>query len=300
MQSVAAMGRDIKLAHSVFALPFALLAAFLAAGGVPRAGELGLIVGCMFFARSFAMLANRYVDRRIDAANPRTAGRALPAGAVSVEAVRLAMLFCVLATVVGAAGFGVAYGNWWPLIVSPVVLIWLGGYGLAKRYTAGAHFVLGGALALSPIAAALAVEPGYLGEPSVWLLAGFVLLWVGGFDVIYALQDAAVDREQGLRSIPAWLGERGALLAAKGCHLGALGLLVGVHRVTPGLRETGLVPGTGMSLFLLAVVLVGVLLMAEHRAASRGRFRMAFFTVNGVIGLVVGGLGIADIVVAGG
>jgi len=299
-QNVAAMGRDIKLSHSVFALPFALLAAFLAAGGVPRAGQLALIVACMFFARSFAMLSNRYVDRRIDAANPRTADRALPRGAVRPTTVRLAMGFCALATAIGAAGFGVAYGNWWPLLASPFVLAWLGGYGLAKRYTAAAHFILGGALALSPIAAALAISPGYLAAPTVWLLAGFVLLWVAGFDVIYAMQDLEVDREQGLASIPARLGERGALVAAKVCHLGALGLLVAVYRVTPMLRGTGVLPGEQTSLFLAAVVIVGLLLMAEHRAASRGRFTMAFFTVNGVIGLLVGALGIADVVIAAG
>ena len=297
-QNVAVLGRDIKLAHSVFALPFALLGAFLAAGGVPRVGALALIVACMFFARSFAMLSNRYLDREIDAENPRTAGRALPRGAISPTTVRLAMLFCALATAIGAAGFGAAYGNWWPLIVSPIVLAWLGGYGLAKRYTAAAHFILGGALALSPIAAALAIAPAYLAEPTAWLLAGFVLLWVAGFDMIYALQDIEVDRAQGLRSIPARLGERGALLAAKGCHLTALGLLVAVYRTTPMLRATGVLPGERTSLFLAAVVIVGLLLMAEHRAAGRGQFTMAFFTVNGVIGLLVGAMGIADVVIA--
>jgi len=298
-RALGVLGRDIKLSHSVFAMPFALLGAFLAAGGAPRWGELGLIVACMFFARTFAMLANRYVDRALDAVNPRTAGRALPRGAVGAGTVRAAMALSGAGLAGGAAGFGLAYGNWWPVAGTPVVLAWLGGYGLAKRYTSGAHFVLGGALALSPLAAAAAVEPAYLGEGSAWLLAGFVLLWVAGFDVIYAIQDIDVDRAQGLRSIPARLGERGALLAAKGCHFGALGLLVAVYRTTPPLGAGTVGLGEGTSWFLLALVVVGLLLMAEHNAASRGRFTMAFFTLNGVIGVVVGAAGIADVMLAG-
>ena len=282
------MGGDIKLAHSVFALPFALLGAVLAAGGWPSGVQLGLIVWCMFFARAYAMLANRYVDRGIDGSNPRTAGRALPAGRVSAGAVRWALAGCGVAVVLGAGGFGVAGGNWWPLAASPIVLAWLGVYGLFKRFTVLAHFFLGGALALSPLAAGLAIEPGYLGGPTLWLLAGFVLLWVAGFDIVYALQDEGFDRAHGLRSLPAKLGREEALRAAKGAHLLALLLLVMAYRLTPALQGGGL--------FVTGVTLVGVLLMVEHWAAGRGRFTMAFFTVNGVISLVLGALGIAEVV----
>lgn len=286
----AELGRDIKLSHSLFALPFALLGMFLAAGGWPTIVQMVLIVWCMFFARTYAMLANRYVDRKIDADNPRTASRALPAGRVSANAVRWAMIGCGLALAAGACGFGVVDGNWWPAVASPVVLIWLGVYGLFKRFSSLAHFFLGGALALSPLAAGLAIAPSYLTEPTLWLLAGFVLMWVAGFDIIYALQDIDFDREAGLHSIPAKLGRTESLAAAKGAHLLGLLLLVLVYRLTPSLNGEGL--------FLIGIVIVGVLLMIEHRAASAGKFNMAFFTLNGLIALLLGGLGIAEILIS--
>lgn len=279
------MARDIKLAHSVFALPLALLAAFLAAEGGPGWGKLALVIACMVFARTFAMLANRYLDREIDAANPRTAGRALPAGRVRPGEVLAAMGLSGAGLIGAAALFGPLYGNWWPVILSPVVLGWLGAYGLAKRYTAACHFILGAALAMSPPAAALAIRPAAVADPAVWGLAGFVLLWVAGFDVIYALQDLAVDREQGLRSIPAWLGRRGALAAARAVHLGALVMLI-------------LAAWAGSALgaaFGAGVAVVGGMLILEHWAAAAGRFSMAFFTLNGVISLLLGVLGIADV-----
>lgn len=283
---VRAMAADVKLSHSVFALPFALLASFVAAGGLPGWGLLGLIVVCMFFARTFAMLANRYVDRRIDAANPRTAARALPSGRVTAGQVLAAAGGSAAALVAGAAMFGVFYGNWWPLIVSPIVLGWLWAYGLFKRFTWLCHFFLGGALALSPLAAGLAIEPTSLAEPTLWWLAGFVLLWVAGFDVVYAVEDEQVDRRDGIYSVPAKLGRQGALVVAKAVHVGALAMLLMVGRSEPALG----------GLFFLGIVAVAVLMIVEHRAASAGRFQMAFFTVNGVISLMLGGLGIVDII----
>jgi 4-hydroxybenzoate polyprenyltransferase len=283
----------------VFALPFALLAVFLAAGydgfRTPTVGEVVLIVVCMFFARTYAMLANRYLDRQVDAANPRTEGRAIPSQRVSAGTVRIAAGLAALGLILGAAGFGIAYGNWWPAAASPLVLAWLGAYPLAKRVTFAAHFMLGGALALSPLAAGLAVHPPVLAEPGLWLLAGFVLLWVGGFDIIYAVADIDVDRELGLHSIPAKLGQRGALIAAKLAHLVALGLLVGVYRLEPFLHTYTLVPDRSFSLFLVATVIVALVLMAEHRAADRRQFSMAFFTFNGLVAMTVGALGITDV-----
>lgn len=285
LEKLTVLGRDIKLSHSVFALPFALLATFWAAGGWPHWGQLLLIVACMFFARTYAMLANRYFDRDIDADNPRTAGRALPAGRVSPRTVFVAMAACALLLAAGAAGFGLWFENWWPLVFAPLVIAWLGAYGLMKRYTLLCHFFLGAALAMSPLAAGLAIAPGKIGEPMLWLLAGFVLLWVSGFDVIYALQDVDVDRAAGLRSIPAKLGRRGALWVAKAAHLVGLALLVAIYRLDPVMQQY----------FLIGLLIVAFLIVAEHRAADRGRFTMAFFTLNGFIALLLGGLGIADV-----
>ena len=286
LDKLIAMGRDIKLSHSVFALPFALLATFVAARGVPHWGQLILIVVCMFFARTFAMLANRWLDRDIDADNPRTAGRALPAGHVSSDSVRLTMVGCAVALVLGAAAFGLAYQNWWPVVFSPLVIVWLYAYGLMKRYTAWCHFFLGAALAMSPLAAGLAIEPSSLSQPVLWLLAGFVMLWVGGFDIIYALQDLDYDRETGLHSVPAKLGKHGALWASRIAHLVGLALLVVIHRTDTQLNGF---------YFQLAILTVAFLIVVEHRAAALDRFNMAFFTLNGFIALGLSGLGIADV-----
>lgn len=280
------MARDIKLSHSVFALPFALLAAFWAAAPArPTLFQFALVVWCMFFARTFAMLSNRYFDRRIDATNPRTAGRALPAGKLRPGDVMAGMLLSAAGLAIGAAGFGFFGGNWWPVVVSPLVLAWIGGYGLAKRFTWMCHFILGTALAISPLAAGLAMRPESLSQPTLWHLAGFVLLWVGGFDVIYALQDLDVDRRHGLYSIPAALGRANALIVAKLAHIGAILLLIAADRSTPLLDRW----------FWYGCVAVAGLLAVEHHAASRGRFNMAFFTLNGVISLLLGAAGIVDI-----
>lgn len=286
-QKLAAAGRDIKLSHSIFAMPFALLAMFLAARGFAGWGKLGLIVVCMFFARTFAMLANRYLDRNIDAGNARTAGRALPAGRLAAADVRLMMLATGAGLAGGAAMFGVLYENWWPLMLSPAVLAWLAAYGLMKRFTSLCHFFLGAALAISPVAAGLAIDQQSLQYPTLWWLAGFVLFWVGGFDIIYALQDVEVDRRDGLHSIPARVGREGSLIIAKLAHLAALSCLIMVQR-------SGVELGLGR-IFFGGVVVVGVVLILEHQAAGRGRFSMAFFTANGVISCVLGAVGILDV-----
>lgn len=285
MRTLAAIGADIKLSHSVFAMPFALLATFIAADGWPGWAPLALIVVCMFFARTFAMLANRYVDRAIDADNPRTAGRALPVGRLTPRAVVTALAACGLTFVVCTIGFGLLDGNWYPVMLSPLVLGWLYAYGLFKRFTALCHVFLGSALAISPLAAALAIEPTALGQPTLWLIAGFVMLWVAGFDVIYALQDLAFDQQAGLHSIPTALGKPGALLVARVMHAVAFGLLFRIYMIDTRFE----------AIYLVGVGIVGVLLVVEHIAAARGKFSMAFFTLNGVISLVLGGLGIADI-----
>jgi len=292
LQQVVAAGRDIKLAHSVFALPFALVGAFYAAGDWPHWGELVLILAAMFFARTFAVLANRYLDRDFDRANPRTAGRALPTGGMTPGFVRAALVFCAVLFCAVAGGFALWFENAIPLMLAPLVLAWLFAYSLAKRFTLLCHFMLGAALAISPVAAAVAIDPPVLGEPTLWLLAGFVMLWVAGFDIIYAVQDMDFDRDTGLASIPAALGERGALIAAKATHFAGLLLLVMMYRLTPTFRYAE------WRLLLWGLVGVGVLLMIEHRAASRRQFSTAFFTVNGVVALLLGAAAIGDILMA--
>ena len=198
---------DIKIAHTVFAMPFALLGGVMAGtsdGAIKWdifAWQLLLIVGCMFFARNVAMLANRIFDRDIDADNPRTKKRAVASGEVSTKTASVfafinAILFVVL------TGFFLIWNNSWPLNLSVPVLLLLVTYPYLKRFTWLCHVYLGAALALSPLAAAIAVEPETLSHAPIWLLSGAVLCWVAGFDIIYALQDIEVDRRDNLKSMP--------------------------------------------------------------------------------------------------
>ena len=303
------LARDIKLAHSVFALPFAFLGVFIAAGGWP--GEPSAVAGSadwpdtalngsirllliflsMFLARSYAMLMNRYLDRDIDKANPRTAGRAIPSGIVLAEEVKRAAIVNAVGLIVVAGMFAVLDDNWSPLAASPVVLAWLGIYPLAKRHTDWCHYVLGGALALSVPAAALAIEPSVLlnrNGAAIWLLAGFVMLWVAGFDIIYGLADIEFDREHGVHSLPARFGKGDALYISGATHLGA-GVLLALSWLF-GPAEFHVLYGLGV------IGTVGMLVY-EQRAAARGEFETAFFTVNGVIALLLGALGILDMLV---
>ncbi len=288
---------DIKLAHSVFALPFAVLAAFLAGpgAGTPTdwgrfAGQVALIVVCMFFARTWAMLFNRLADRRLDADNPRTARRAFASGALSGRDGLVMLAGSAAGFVAACSAFGFIYGNWWPAWGAAPVLAWIALYSLTKRFTLLCHFFLGGALALSPVAAAAAIDPPSLHNPAVWLIASMVLLWVAGFDVIYALQDLDHDRRTGLHSIPSRLGPTGAIRVSRVLHLLCFAALIGVWRVQPGF---GVLFGSG-------VLLTGALLVAEHAVlARRGRagLQMAFFTLNGVISVVLGLAGSVDVLV---
>lgn len=289
-----AVARDIKLSHTVFALPFALLGAFLAcgwAGRWPTWIEFGLILLCMFFARTAAMTANRFFDARIDAANPRTTGRAVPSGRVSRRAMGGFMLGSSALFFACAAAFWIWRGNPWPLTLAPLVLAVLLVYSLFKRFSWLCHGVLGLALGLSPLAAAIALEPGSLsgsGAAALYLLAGMVLGWVAGFDVIYALQDVQVDRAQGLHSIPARLGETKALWISRGLHLFCSVCLLAAWWLSPLLG----------SFFLAASLLAIALLALEQAIVWRSKTRhihLAFFTLNGVISLLLGAAGIADV-----
>src|SRR5712671_6513888 len=208
----------IKWEHSIFALPFALCAAMLAAGGMPTAAKFGWIVLCMISARSAAMAFNRVADARIDAANPRTAMRAIPAGALSQR-------FTIVFVIVACALFvlGAAELNRATLYLSPLALAVVLLYSYTKRFTRWSHLVLGFALGIAPAAAWIAVR-GSL-DPRILLLTAAVTFWVGGFDIFYACQDHAFDCNAGLFSVPQAFGIPKALMVSRALHLGVLAML---------------------------------------------------------------------------
>jgi 4-hydroxybenzoate polyprenyltransferase len=291
---LALAAADIKLAHSVFALPFAVLGAFLARpeGSDWRRffGQLAIIVACMVFARTWAMLVNRLADRDIDARNPRTQRRVMAAGKLAARDGLWIALASAAAFIACTSLFWVLIANPWPLMLSVPVLIWIAFYSFTKRFTALCHIFLGGALAASPLAAAVAIDPTFAaGSQALWFLAGMVLFWVAGFDVIYALQDLDFDRSAGLSSIPARLGPTGAIWVSRLLHLAAFGLLVAAWR-----SETRFGP-----VFGVGAAAVGGLLVIEHAVlARRGKagLEMAFFTINGVVSCVLGVAGVVDLV----
>lgn len=284
----------IKLSHSIFALPFALAATFLAGrhlpAGYPSIGHIVLIVLCMVTARSVAMTFNRLVDVEIDARNPRTAGRPLVSGAIATRQAWIFMVLSAAGFFAACGGFLFLHANPWPLALAVPVLAYLCFYSLCKRFTRWSHFVLGSAIGLSPAAAWLAVDPSSIGWPAA-LLCAAVMLWIGGFDIIYACQDAEVDRRDGLHSLPATLGESTALWIARGAHLATVLLLVGVG-MTAGLT----------TLYWLGVGAVALLLIIEHSlvtADNLSHVNMAFFTVNGIVSIVLGVLTVIDVILLG-
>jgi 4-hydroxybenzoate polyprenyltransferase len=270
----------VVFAHTVFALPFALLSAVLAANGMPEGRTLLWILVAMVGARSAAMSFNRIVDRHIDAKNPRTARREIPAGVVSPAA---AALFCVGSAVLLLVA--AAQLNRLCLLLSPVALAVVLGYSYAKRFTALAHLFLGLALAIAPVGAWIAVTGAFALPPVLLGLA--VLFWVAGFDVLYSLQDEEFDRAHGLRSIPARFGAPRALQIARLFHGATLVLLYAVFLAVDG----------GW-LFGAAVVVAGGFLVRQHRLVSPGdlsRVNAAFFTANGWLSVAVFVLGAADV-----
>ncbi len=261
----------IKWEHSIFALPFALTGAVLAAGGWPPARVLFWIVVCMVAARSAAMAFNRLADWRLDAENPRTAMRAIPAGALSA---RFVGAFVVGASVVFLLAAGML--NRMTLALAPVALAVVLAYSYMKRLTRWSHLVLGLALGIAPSAAWIAVRGSLDGR--IVVLTGAVLLWVAGFDVLYACQDFSHDRTAGLHSVPQAFGMERAFLLARGMHGGALALLVWLARLF----------GLG-SIAWAGLAVVAGLLVYEHSIVSPGdlrRMNAAFFTLNGVIAVV--------------
>jgi 4-hydroxybenzoate polyprenyltransferase len=291
---------DIKVAHSVFALPFAVLGAFLGAGSGGAiawrsfGGQLALVVVCMVLARTWAMLVNRLADYTFDADNPRTARRVFASGRLSVRAGWGVALGCAAGFVGATTLFLVFFTNAWPVVLSVPVLGWIALYSYTKRFTWMCHLFLGSALALSPIAALIAVDPSHLAPVdatggAVLLLASFVMLWVGGFDVAYALQDLDFDRERGLHSIPAKVGAARARAIAGGLHALGWGLLMSAIWVAPALGWATLVAGVAVG---------GVLIMEHVVLAKRGvaGLPMAFFTLNGVVSCLLGVVGVLDVI----
>jgi 4-hydroxybenzoate polyprenyltransferase len=270
----------IKFSHTLFALPFALYSAFLAAGGWPAPATLGKILLAMVGARSAAMAHNRLADRRIDAANPRTASRALPSGALPVGVARAFLVASIVLFVAAAASL-----NRLAFLLSPVALVLLLLYSYTKRFTALSHLVLGLCLALAPVGAWIAVRGSVEWLP---ILLGFaVLFWTAGFDVIYSLQDEEFDRRAGLRSIPARLGAARALVVSALLHVAMVVLLAAVWRLSGG----GAIFLSGIAATLAALVYQHTIV----RPGDLSRVNAAFFTANGFVSVTLCASGVAQV-----
>jgi len=269
----ALFARLVKIEHSVYALPFAYAGAFLAADGMPTWAQLLWITVAMVGARSAAMALNRLIDAELDARNPRTAARELPAGRLGRREVWLFTAVSVALLVVAAFQLSEPCRYLWPIPLAAFIL-----YPYAKRFTWFCHYALGLTLGLAPAAAWLAVR-GSLGAVP-WLLFFAVGLWVGGFDVIYAIFDLDFDRRSGLHSVPVAVGERGALVVAAVSHAVAVALLVAVGAIS------GLGPAYWVGLALVAALLAWPHVDIARRGLSR--VGMSFMAVNGVVGLLYG------------
>jgi 4-hydroxybenzoate polyprenyltransferase len=262
----------IKFSHTIFALPFALTGALLAAGGLPTLRQILWIILAMAGARTAAMAMNRLIDAEIDARNPRTATRAIPAGLISKG---LTLFFIIAATAVmmlAAMMLG-------PLCLklSPVALFFLLLYSYCKRFTALAHVVLGICLAAAPLGAWIAIR-GAIEVPAL-VLGSVVLFWVAGFDILYALQDLEFDRAAGLHSIPVLLGVKGSLWAARLFHLIMIGLLFTLFN----LMQLG-------TFFLVGILTATAMLLYEHwllRDGNLDKLDAAFFNMNGYISVAI-------------
>ena len=288
-QSIRGRGRLVdysnlvKLPHTVFALPFALVGATLASYRYPvRPIDLVWILLAFTSARFAAMGFNRIVDRRIDARNPRTRGREIPSGKLSV-------LEASLAVAGASAIFLVSAGmlNRLCLLLAPLALGWIFFYSYTKRFTRWAHLVLGFALAIAPVGAYLAIAGEWSRPPGALLaLAGAVLCWVAGFDILYSLQDEGFDREQGLHSVPAAFGGSGAILISRTLHALCVALFF----------ASGYLFGAGL-VFTLGVVMIAAMLVYEQSLVSAddlSRIDAAFFNINGAISLLFCALVIAE------
>lgn len=265
--------RLVKIEHSVYALPFAYAGAFLAAAGLPSWRQLLWITLAMVGARSAAMALNRLIDAEIDARNPRTAGREIPAGRLGRREVRVFTVVSVALLVLAAFELSPPCRYLWPIPLAAFAL-----YPYTKRFTWFCHYALGLTLGLAPAASWVAVAGGVSWQ--AWLLFAAVGLWVGGFDMIYAIFDLEFDRAHGVHSIPVAVGERRALALAAVSHVVTVALLAAV----------GLLSGLGMT-YWVGLVVVALLLAWPHLDIARRGLRevgMGFMSVNGAVGLLYG------------
>lgn len=264
--------RMIKIEHSVFALPFALISALVAAHGLPSPHQLLWILVAMVAARSCAMSFNRVADRKFDSLNPRTQKWPLAAGLLSLPFVIVFIAVCTAIFIFAAYKL-----NRLALALSPVALLIIFGYSLTKRFTALSHWFIGLALAIAPAGAWIAIRGKLEGTPLILSLA--ILFWTAGFDLIYSCQDAEFDRSHHLHSIPSKFSIKTALLMARICHFVTLTLLVAF----------GFAAGSGW-LYYAGVTCVAVLLIYEHSLVNPldlSRVNEAFFTVNGAVGVLL-------------
>ena len=269
----------IKFEHTIFALPFAMMSAFIASGGFPPAGKLGWILVAMVGARSCAMAFNRLADAKIDKANPRTATRAIPSGLITQEAVWLFTLVSAALLVLAAYKL-----NPLAFVLSPVALAVIMGYSYTKRFTSLSHLWLGLSLSIAPIGTWIAIRGQFNLTPMLLGLA--VLLWTVGFDIIYACQDLNFDHKYGLYSIPVRFGIQSALWLSSALHVMMIGVLIGVTLLT----------NLGV-LYLIGVGVVTIILIYEHaivKPNDLSRVNLAFFTLNGMVSLVLMTLSVAD------
>jgi len=279
MKQLGAILADIKIQHTVFALPFAVMSAFLAAGGLPQAATLFWIVVAMFGARSAAMAFNRIVDQRFDGLNPRTKDRALPAGRVGTGAYVLFLVLSSMLLVLASAML-----NRLALYLSPLALFIVFFYSLTKRFTALSHVFLGLALSAAPVGAWVAVREEI--SLASLILGAAVVFWLVGFDIIYACLDVEFDRQSHLHSIPGRFGVGPALWLSRAAHAAMVVFLLALAAVLP------LGP-----LYFVGVALVAGLLAYEHSIISQrdlSKVNIAFFNVNGVISLLFMGFVLAD------
>ena len=272
----------IKFEHTVFALPFAIMSAFIASDGLPPLDKCGWIVTAMIGARSCAMAFNRLVDAKIDGANPRTAMRAIPAGLIASGSV-----WGFTAVSAALLVFSAYKLNPLAFALSPVALGISLGYSYTKRFTPLSHFWLGLSLSIAPIGAWIAVKGRIDWIPMLLGLA--VLFWTAGFDIIYACQDFEFDRKNRLHSIPARFGIRRALWFSSALHLITVSILVGL----------AVLPNLGV-LYLVGVGVVTLILIYEHAIVSPNdlsRVNLAFFTLNGMVSLALSALSVADLLI---
>ena len=272
LQSVLVLARMVKIEHSVFALPFAYLGCFLAARGWPGWSVFLLLTVAMVAIRSYSMAINRIVDLPFDRINPRTKSRPLVTGEIKVSQAVYFCLVCAIVFLLACAGL-----NTLCLSLAPLVLIWAAVYSLSKRYTWLCHFLLGSVLGLAPLGGWLAFKPEF--SLAALLFFSAVLFWVAGFDILYSCQDVQFDWDNGLFSLPANFGVQAALQLSTFSHVNTVIFFF----------FAGLAAQLGWVYFLCWAI-VALVLIWEHRLISSddlGRVNMAFFTLNGLVAMVL-------------